>query len=680
MGYKINYEKNIEMQLKSEAIIQECLQTLDTAEEVLNKIKTTEAVKCKAKNALNAYMDDVIINRMIAATREAIQWYVWEQNCYIYEMYEHDDCETAIIEEEHLEDTKSALEEHYRYTEENIEGYRAVVDGISDIISLHAKTPDDMGNGYAGLKERVETTRDIYGEYQQRFAGRSQNLTEYIRKCYNLVTQCAYRDINMTEYEAAKTDLPGVETLEGERQKLIDDVGYTNEEIEKATRKKEEIVTAYIRRKEGEAKIRKLGGIIIGGLSLLCPMALSFTMPQMILSCSISGISVLYNTDQYLQGKQLLDAAETRNTNAEIDKIVDFKNETLNKGYEIIGTISTTYCGTLMMGTCIYKLGGGNVTFLSATADTGEDLLTDYLAGNIDEALGGGSPLRSLLISSLLSGGISATKGKITGGGKKQTLPVTDAPDVRKVVNIDAPDVRNAVKNTDALNVRKVVNEIDAADIKNAVKDIDAPEISSGKYSLYGEIAEGDGKAYERFLKDGPQEGLTEAEIIGIYKADKQAALNAISQNAVLGRCVEASYGKSSLNLLKNTENFMDSAIEHIFEGNVRRGKAGGYHYECVEGTAGNIVSGTEVSVNDFGVYKAQVEVNGIPKLGNGGYSTFFSKKMSPQEIIDAINEAYSNKIFKVGSRNTYIGTLKNGMEIEMYIKDGKIISAFPKE
>ncbi len=509
MGYKINYEKNIEMQLKSEAIIQECLLALDTVEEVLNKIKTTEAVKCKAKNALNAYMDDVIINRMIAVTREAIQWYVWEQTCYIYEMYEHDDSETAIIEEEHLEDTKSALEEHYRYTEENIEGYRAVVDGISDIISLHAKTPDDMGNGYAGLKERVEKTKDIYGEYQHKYAGRSQNLTEYIRKCYNLVTQCAYSDISMTEYEAAKTDLPGVETLEGERQKLIDDVGYTNEEIEKATQKKEEIVTAYIRRKEGEAKIRKLGGIIIGGLSLLCPMALSFTMPQMILSCSISGISVLYNTDQYLQGKQLLDAAETRNTNAEIDKIVDFKNETLNKGYEIIGTISTTYCGTLMMGTCIYRLGGGNVTFLSATADTGEDLLTDYLAGNIDEALGGGSPLRSMLISSLLSGGINISKGKITGGGKKQTIPAPDATDIRKVAEIDAPDVR------------KAVGDIDMPDVKNMVSDMDASDIKTT--NIKEPVA-------------GTQQGHIRSEI----KADPQTALDMKNQCAVSGKGMES--------------------------------------------------------------------------------------------------------------------------------------------
>lgn len=121
--------------------------------------------------------------------------------------------------------------------------------------------------------------------------------------------------------------------------------------------------------------------------------------------------------------------------------------------------------------------------------------------------------------------------------------------------------------------------------------------------------------------------------------------------------------------------------IEHIFEGNVRRGKAGGYHYECIKDTAGNIVNGTEVLINDLGVYKAQVEVNGIPKSGNGGYSTFFPKEKSPQDVIDSINEAYNNKVFVVGSKNSYIGISNNGLEIEMYINNnGKIISAFPKE
>ncbi len=134
--------------------------------------------------------------------------------------------------------------------------------------------------------------------------------------------------------------------------------------------------------------------------------------------------------------------------------------------------------------------------------------------------------------------------------------------------------------------------------------------------------------------------------------------------------------------MLKDTENFTDSAIEHIFEGQINvRGKAVGYHYEGIEGTSGKVISGTESSVNNVGVYKAQVEVDGIPKTANGGFSTFYSKDMSPQQVIDAINEAYSNCELKHGTRNTYQGVANNGMIIDMYLdQNGKIISAFPKE
>ena len=195
-----------------------------------------------------------------------------------------------------------------------------------------------------------------------------------------------------------------------------------------------------------------------------------------------------------------------------------------------------------------------------------------------------------------------------------------------------------------------------------------------------------DAAKYLDFLENGSKEGLTSAELAGVEKADVLLVSQKVGYEDVwdlrnVGDALETSYGKSSLIELKNTDNFMDSTIEHIFEGNVRRGKAGGYHYECIKDTAGNIVNGTEVLINDLGVYKAQVEVNGIPKSGNGGYSTFFSKEMSPQDVIDSINEAYNNKVFVVGSKNSYIGISNNGLEIEMYINNnGKIISAFPKE
>ena len=42
------------------------------------------------------------------------------------------------------------------------------------------------------------------------------------------------------------------------------------------------------------------------------------------------------------------------------------------------------------------------------------------------------------------------------------------------------------------------------------------------------------------------------------------------------------------------------------------------------------MISGIVVQINELGVYKAQVEINGIAKLANGGYSTFFPKGMDP--------------------------------------------------
>ena len=196
-----------------------------------------------------------------------------------------------------------------------------------------------------------------------------------------------------------------------------------------------------------------------------------------------------------------------------------------------------------------------------------------------------------------------------------------------------------------------------------------------------------DAAKYLDFLENGSKEGLTSAELAGVEKADALLVSQKVGYEDVwdlrnAGDALETSYGKSTLNSLKNTENFTDSAIEHIFEGQVNaRGKAVGYHYKGIEGTSGNVIPGTESSVNNIGVYKAQVEVNGIPKTANGGFSTFYSKNLSPQQVVDAINEAYSNCELKLGTRNTYQGVANNGMKIDMFLdQSGKIISAFPEE
>ena len=191
-----------------------------------------------------------------------------------------------------------------------------------------------------------------------------------------------------------------------------------------------------------------------------------------------------------------------------------------------------------------------------------------------------------------------------------------------------------------------------------------------------------DAKRYLDFLENGSREGLTSAELADALLVSQKVGYEDVWDLRNVGDALETSYGKSTLNSLKNTENFTESAIEHIFEGQVNaRGKAVGYHYEGIEGTSGNVIPGTESSVNNIGVYKAQVEVNGIPKTANGGFSTFYSKNLSPQQVVDAINEAYSNCELKLGTRNTYQGVANNGMKIDMFLdQSGKIISAFPEE
>ncbi|WP_242396957.1 EndoU domain-containing protein, partial [Clostridium butyricum] len=140
----------------------------------------------------------------------------------------------------------------------------------------------------------------------------------------------------------------------------------------------------------------------------------------------------------------------------------------------------------------------------------------------------------------------------------------------------------------------------------------------------------------------------------------------------------ETSYVKS-IDDLKNTENFKDSALKHILEGEInKRGKAVGFHYEGFPTTKGNIIEGTKSLPDELGVYTGRVEVSGIPKTSNGGQSTFFPESWTAQDIVDAINQAYVNKTFVRG--NTYIGTLPSGMKIEMFIDQyGNIISAYPK-
>lgn len=140
-------------------------------------------------------------------------------------------------------------------------------------------------------------------------------------------------------------------------------------------------------------------------------------------------------------------------------------------------------------------------------------------------------------------------------------------------------------------------------------------------------------------------------------------------------------YTKKSLDLLKNTENYSNYGKTHIFEGNINpKGQAVGYHYEAIEGSAGKIISGSKSVPNMQGVYHANVKIDGITKLKG---STFFPKTMSPQQVVNAINEVFitGEKITNnIGKVTRIVGSSTGGLDITIFIDHfGKIMSAFPK-
>ena len=199
-----------------------------------------------------------------------------------------------------------------------------------------------------------------------------------------------------------------------------------------------------------------------------------------------------------------------------------------------------------------------------------------------------------------------------------------------------------------------------------------APSIKAGyDFLMVGTVAWST-RAYNKDI----QTQRADAQINEYYQIKDAVRTQSVGSQSV----VEIkSYSMDDLANLKHTENFTEKSKIHIFEGDInKKGRAGGYHYDMVEGTSGNIIEGTKgPALNDAGIYEAKVEVNGALKKANGGKSTFFPDHMSPQEVVDAINEAYSNKVLMEGSR--YVGTSQNGISIEIILNsEGKIITAYP--
>lgn len=157
-----------------------------------------------------------------------------------------------------------------------------------------------------------------------------------------------------------------------------------------------------------------------------------------------------------------------------------------------------------------------------------------------------------------------------------------------------------------------------------------------------------------------------------------QGKLNDESSSSSGGHQAQLVYTMNDVKALKRTNIFADNAIEHIFDGTINsKGKATGYHYDNIDGSKGSIIAGTVSKPDKNGVYTAKVEVSGVKK---NGFSSFYPDSWSPQQVVDAINEAYEDALSDKSNKqgDLWIG-YAGDLEIDMYLNNKKLITtAYP--
>ncbi len=136
-------------------------------------------------------------------------------------------------------------------------------------------------------------------------------------------------------------------------------------------------------------------------------------------------------------------------------------------------------------------------------------------------------------------------------------------------------------------------------------------------------------------------------------------------------------YTSDVLDSLENTGIFNSTAIEHIFLGTVNSSNKGsGYHYNMISDAPGKIIEGTRSEPDANGVYTANVKVDGHKK---DNYSSFYPDSWSPQQIVDAINQAREEALRTGEKDGSYYVGHGGGLRIDLYLDSSKkVVTAFP--
>lgn len=136
----------------------------------------------------------------------------------------------------------------------------------------------------------------------------------------------------------------------------------------------------------------------------------------------------------------------------------------------------------------------------------------------------------------------------------------------------------------------------------------------------------------------------------------------------------------------QETEIFASEGLSNIFNGNLVQNNAAnssqqykviGYRLQSVYRENINVIAKSLETPE--GIYQGTTFLNGVRRKGCNADGLFFPKDWTRENVIDAISEAYQNKILKNADKQIFKGETSSGMKIDLWLDENeKVTDAMP--
>ncbi|MBQ9935243.1 MAG: hypothetical protein IJO70_05275 [Lachnospiraceae bacterium] len=230
MGYKIDYKKLIKLRNKLDELLNELETDAKNLTILSEYMYDSCSINCKAARSVKAYIKDVHISAISPYILNAIDVVRTITTEYFYEMYEIDNGEDSVIQEEHLENLEGKLYGLKNKACEILFELEKYAEAISDIMDVTTKNAEELEPYFDEQKLIVTKLKNEFALYESEKLEEAKTAQEVINGFYTKVSNYGNDNLDITQYDGEYYIEPLPTEGLPEVEQLYDELGYNDEE------------------------------------------------------------------------------------------------------------------------------------------------------------------------------------------------------------------------------------------------------------------------------------------------------------------------------------------------------------------------------------------------------------------------------------------------------------------